>query len=48
VIAIPKAVREAHLRENLAAAGLKLGPADLAALDKLFPPPQRKTPLAMV
>jgi diketogulonate reductase-like aldo/keto reductase len=48
VMAIPKAVREAHLRENLAAAGLKLGPADLAALDKLFPPPQRKTPLAMV
>lgn len=48
VIAIPKAVREAHLRENLAAAGLKLGAADLAALDKLFLPPQRKTPLAMV
>ena len=48
VIAIPKAVREAHLRENLAAAGLKLGAADLAALDKLFPPPRRKTSLAMV
>ena len=48
VIAIPKAVREAHLRENLAAADLKLGAADLAALDRLFPPPQRKTSLAMV
>jgi len=48
VIAIPKAVREAHLRENLAAATLKLGAAELAALDRLFPPPQRKTSLAMV
>jgi len=48
VIAIPKAVREAHLRENLAAADLKLGAAELAALDRLFPPPQRKTSLAMV
>lgn len=48
VIAIPKAVREAHLRENLAAAGLTLDAADLAALDGLFPPPRRKTSLAMV
>ncbi|WP_457336006.1 aldo/keto reductase [Rhizobacter sp. P5_C2] len=48
VIAIPKAVREAHLRENLAAADLKLGADDLAALDRLFPPPRRKTTLAMV
>jgi len=48
VIAIPKAVREVHLRENLAAADLKLGAAELAALDRLFPPPRRKTTLAMV
>lgn len=48
VMAIPKAVREAHLRENLAAASLALGPADLAALDALFAPPTRKTSLAMV
>lgn len=48
VIAIPKAVREAHLRENLAAADLALGPDDLAALDRLFPPPRRKTALTMV
>jgi diketogulonate reductase-like aldo/keto reductase len=48
VVAIPKAVREAHLRENLAAAGLKLGPETLAAIDRLHPPPRRKKPLAMI
>ena len=47
-IAIPKAVREAHLRENLAAADLPLSPDDLAQLDVLFPPPRRKQPLAML
>ena len=47
-IAIPKAVREAHLRENLAAADLTLSPDDLAQLDALFPPPRRKQPLAML
>ena len=47
VIAIPKAVRDAHLRENLAAADLALSAAELAELDRRFPPPQRKTPLAM-
>ena len=48
VMAIPKAVREAHLRENLAAAAITLAPGDLAELDALFPPPRRKTTLAMV
>ena len=48
VMAIPKAVREAHLRENLAAAAITLSPDDLAELDALFAPPQRKTALAMV
>ena len=43
----PKAVRDAHLRENLAAADLALSAAELAELDRRFPPPQRKTPLAM-
>lgn len=47
-LAIPKAVREAHLRENLAAADLTLSPDDLAQLDALFPPPRRKQPLAML
>ena len=48
VAAIPKAVREAHLRNNLAAATLRLGRADLAELDRLFPPPQHKTRLAII
>ena len=47
-MAIPKAVREAHLRENFAAAAITLAPEDLAALDAIFPPPRRKTALAMV
>jgi len=47
VIAVPKAVRETHLRENLAAAELVLTPQDVAELDRSFPPPRRKTALAM-
>jgi diketogulonate reductase-like aldo/keto reductase len=47
VIAIPKAVREAHLRDNLAAAEVVLDAATRAALDRLFPPPRRARPLAM-
>jgi len=48
VVAIPKAVRSTHLQENLAAADLKLDAATLAELDRLHPPPRRKTPLAMI
>ncbi len=48
VIAIPKAVREAHLRDNLAAAALALDGATRAALDRLFPPPRTAQPLAVV
>jgi diketogulonate reductase-like aldo/keto reductase len=47
VMVIPKAVREAHLRENFAAASLVLTEADLAEIDRHFPAPRRKTPLAM-
>jgi len=47
VIAIPKAVRESHLRENLAAASIALDAATRAALDRLFPPPRRAQRLAM-
>lgn len=47
VMAIPKAVREAHLRENFAAAALVLTREDLAEIDARFPPPRRRTPLAM-
>jgi diketogulonate reductase-like aldo/keto reductase len=48
VAAIPKAVRSAHLKENLAAAELKLDAATLEELDQLHPPPRRKGPLAMI
>lgn len=46
-MAIPKAVKEAHLRDNLAAGQTHLDPSTLAELDRLFPPPRRKSPLAM-
>ncbi len=46
VIAIPKAVREPHLRENLQAGSLTLDAETLAALDALFPPPRKAQPLA--
>ncbi len=48
VAAIPKAVREEHLRDNVASATIELDPATLAALDALFPPPEGKEALAIV
>ena len=48
VISIPKASDPAHVRANAAAATLELGAADLAALDKAFPPPKRRQPLEML
>lgn len=48
VIAIPKAVQPLHLRHNWQAAGLKLSADDFAVLDRVFPPPRRKRPLAML
>ena len=47
VIAIPKAVQQAHLRDNFAAASLALTVAELAQIDAAFPPPAHKRPLAM-
>jgi diketogulonate reductase-like aldo/keto reductase len=47
VMAIPKAVQPAHLRENWRAQTLRLDATDRAALDLAFPPPRRKLPLAM-
>jgi diketogulonate reductase-like aldo/keto reductase len=47
VMAIPKAVQALHLRHNWAAAHVALDPEDCAQLDRLFPPPRRKRPLAM-
>ena len=48
VLAIPKAVRERHLRENLEAQSLTLTDEDTAALDAMFPAPTARTPLAMI
>jgi diketogulonate reductase-like aldo/keto reductase len=48
IIAIPKTSNTAHVRENRAAADLKLTAADLTALDKAFPPPKSPQPLAML
>jgi diketogulonate reductase-like aldo/keto reductase len=44
---IPKASHTAHVRENRAALDLKLTNEDLMELDRAFPPPRRKMPLAM-
>jgi diketogulonate reductase-like aldo/keto reductase len=48
VLAIPKAVAPAHVRENRAAAELALDAATLAEVDRLFPPPTRREPLEMI
>jgi diketogulonate reductase-like aldo/keto reductase len=48
MIVIPKARQGAHLRENLGSLDLKLTDADLAALDRAFPPPTRRTSLGML
>jgi diketogulonate reductase-like aldo/keto reductase len=47
VMAIPKAAQPLHLRHNWGAARLELDAADHAALNRAFPPPRRKRPLAM-
>jgi diketogulonate reductase-like aldo/keto reductase len=48
VVAIPKASDPAHVRANAAAAAIRLTAEDLAAIDTAFPPPRRKTGLAML
>jgi diketogulonate reductase-like aldo/keto reductase len=48
VIAIPRAGVPAHVRENRAALDVRLTKEDLADLDRAFPPPTRKQPLAML
>ena len=48
VISIPKAADAGHVRENAAAAGLKLTAGDLEEIDAAFPPPKRKQPLGML
>jgi diketogulonate reductase-like aldo/keto reductase len=48
VVVIPKAGQIKHVDENAAALDIKLSAAELAALDREFPPPKRKAPLAML
>ncbi len=48
VIAIPKSSNAGRVAENRDAANLDLTDDDLQALDAAFPPPSRKTPLAML
>ena len=48
VAAIPKATDPAHVREVRAAADLRLSPAVFRELDRMFPPPAGRTPLAML
>ena len=48
VIAIPKASRLEHVRENRAALDLPLTEEDLTELDAAAPPPHRPTPLEMI
>ena len=45
VVAIPKAADAKHVRENRAAADIKLTKRDLEELDESFPPPAGKKPL---
>ncbi len=48
VVAIPKAADPRHVEENRGALDLKLSAADLAELDRAFPPPRRRTALEML
>ena len=48
VIAIPKASRLEHVRDNRAAADIVLDAEELAALDAAFPSPRRKAALEMI
>lgn len=48
VIAIPKASRLDHVRENRAAHDIRFDPADLQELDRAFPPPAGRQPLEMI
>jgi diketogulonate reductase-like aldo/keto reductase len=48
VIVIPKTSSQRHLKENAAAAALKLDADDLAQIERRWPPPSRKQRLAVV
>jgi diketogulonate reductase-like aldo/keto reductase len=48
MVVIPKASRQEHVREDLGTLDLKLTDADLADLDRSFPPPKGRTALGML
>jgi diketogulonate reductase-like aldo/keto reductase len=48
VFTIPKSSRAEHTRENAGGAGWDLTPADLAAIDRVFPAPNHDVPLGMI
>ncbi len=48
VVVIPKSADKARLSENFGALKVKLSDADLAELDRAFPPPRRKQSLSIV
>lgn len=48
LIAIPKAGTPAHVEQNRIALDIQLTLAELAALDRAFPPPDRKVALEMI
>ena len=48
VVAIPKASDAGHVRQNAAAADLRLSAEDRAEIDAAFPPPRRKQALEML
>lgn len=48
VVAIPRAATPEHVRENRAAADLRLTEQDRAEIDRAFPPPDGPRPLEMI
>lgn len=48
IIAIPKASKAEHVRENRAALDIRLSAEDIEEIDRAFPPPTRKRPLEMI
>jgi diketogulonate reductase-like aldo/keto reductase len=48
LMAIPKASKQAHVRENARSIDIKLTKKDLVELDREFPPPKSKNPLPML
>jgi diketogulonate reductase-like aldo/keto reductase len=48
IIVIPKAASEAHVLENRKALDIRIPKEILSDLDALFPPPRRKSPLAVL